>query len=170
MVATYRNDERPALRDELAGMESIDLARLPESAIAALSATVLGEAGRRPATALRWVAPRAVERAAVAPRSRSAIPLAATLLLVAVVAAYGLLVVWRAASSRSAIQYPTATGAREVEPARTLDSAAPVVAPTSATASALPTALPTAAVRVTPSPKPARRLPLVDERRQLGAA
>src|SRR5262249_60326535 len=48
VVATYRDDERPGLRDELPGMRPLDLARLPEHAVGELAATMMGEAGRRP--------------------------------------------------------------------------------------------------------------------------
>lgn len=43
LVATYRSDERPALPSELPGAESLELSRLPESAIARLCASILGE-------------------------------------------------------------------------------------------------------------------------------
>ena len=46
VVATYRDDERPRLGDELPGVERIDLARLPEHAIAELAVAMIGEAGR----------------------------------------------------------------------------------------------------------------------------
>jgi serine/threonine protein kinase len=47
IAATYRDDERPRLRDELPGMTPMDLGRLPEPAIADLAAAMIGEAGRR---------------------------------------------------------------------------------------------------------------------------
>jgi serine/threonine protein kinase/tetratricopeptide (TPR) repeat protein len=48
ILATYRDDERPGLSEELPGMEPITLSRLPEAAIAELAVAMIGEAGRRP--------------------------------------------------------------------------------------------------------------------------
>ena len=48
VLATYRNDERPALREELNSMQTLTLGRLPEQAIADLAVAIAGEAGRRP--------------------------------------------------------------------------------------------------------------------------
>lgn len=48
VVATYRDDERPRLPDELPGMRVLALARLDDAGIAELSAAMLGESGRRP--------------------------------------------------------------------------------------------------------------------------
>ena len=48
VVATYRDDERPGLCDELPGMRPLDLERLPERAVGELAAAMMGEAGRRP--------------------------------------------------------------------------------------------------------------------------
>jgi eukaryotic-like serine/threonine-protein kinase len=48
IVATFRDDERPALRDDLPAMRPIALARLRAPAIAELAAAMIGEAGRKP--------------------------------------------------------------------------------------------------------------------------
>jgi tetratricopeptide (TPR) repeat protein len=49
MVATYRDDERPHLPEELPGFQAITLQRLSPESIHELSASMLGEAGRQPA-------------------------------------------------------------------------------------------------------------------------
>jgi tetratricopeptide (TPR) repeat protein len=49
IVATYRNDERPNLSDELAGFRQITLQRLSPESVHELSVSMLGEAGRQPA-------------------------------------------------------------------------------------------------------------------------
>ncbi|NDJ62020.1 MAG: AAA family ATPase [Chloroflexi bacterium] len=46
LVGSYRDDERPDLPDTLAGMTLLKLHRLDDSAIARLSASMLGKAGR----------------------------------------------------------------------------------------------------------------------------
>jgi tetratricopeptide (TPR) repeat protein len=48
IVCTYRNDEMPALAEQLPGMQLITLQRLEEDAIAALSASMLGITGEQP--------------------------------------------------------------------------------------------------------------------------
>ncbi len=48
IVCSYRDDERPTLPDELPGMQKLKLERLDTASIAELSASMLGEAGRRP--------------------------------------------------------------------------------------------------------------------------
>jgi len=48
IIGSYRNDERADLPDRLLGMQTIQLARLSEAAIADLSAEMLGEAGKKP--------------------------------------------------------------------------------------------------------------------------
>lgn len=48
ILATYRDDERPGLPEELPGMDPIALARLSHAAIAELAVAMIGEAGRRP--------------------------------------------------------------------------------------------------------------------------
>jgi tetratricopeptide (TPR) repeat protein/tRNA A-37 threonylcarbamoyl transferase component Bud32 len=47
MIATYRDDERPTLPDELAGMQVLKLHRLNKAAIGELSELMLGEMGKR---------------------------------------------------------------------------------------------------------------------------
>lgn len=47
LVATYRNDERPGLSDELAGIQVLKLARLTKAAVAALAQSMLGSSGQR---------------------------------------------------------------------------------------------------------------------------
>ncbi|MBL8163180.1 MAG: tetratricopeptide repeat protein [Anaerolineae bacterium] len=46
IVATFRDDERPTLADELPGMERLRLGRLNRDEMAELSAAILGETGR----------------------------------------------------------------------------------------------------------------------------
>jgi serine/threonine protein kinase/tetratricopeptide (TPR) repeat protein len=48
LVGTYRDDERPQLHADLPGMRVVKLKRLGPEGIAALAASMLGEAGRRP--------------------------------------------------------------------------------------------------------------------------
>ncbi|MBI5670975.1 MAG: tetratricopeptide repeat protein [Chloroflexi bacterium] len=48
ILGSYRNDEQPSLPDELPGMRVLMLERLPDSAIARLSESMLGEAGQQP--------------------------------------------------------------------------------------------------------------------------
>jgi hypothetical protein len=48
IIASYRDDERPNLPDEIPGAQVMKLNRLSSSAIADLSASMLGEAGRHP--------------------------------------------------------------------------------------------------------------------------
>ena len=48
LVGTYRDDERPALPDEVPGVRLLKLRRLGPEGVAALAASMLGEAGRRP--------------------------------------------------------------------------------------------------------------------------
>jgi serine/threonine protein kinase/tetratricopeptide (TPR) repeat protein len=48
IVATYRSDERAALPQEITGMQTMSLERLSQNDIAALSQSILGEAGNRP--------------------------------------------------------------------------------------------------------------------------
>lgn len=48
LVATYRNDERPGLPDELAETQVLTLARLTQEAVATLAQSMLGSAGQRP--------------------------------------------------------------------------------------------------------------------------
>lgn len=48
VVATYRDDEKPALPEEVPEMQHISLKRLDAGAIAELSASMLGEAGKQP--------------------------------------------------------------------------------------------------------------------------
>jgi len=48
MVGNYRHEERPNLPQELPGMQVMRLARLTPTDIAALSVSMLGEAGRQP--------------------------------------------------------------------------------------------------------------------------
>ncbi|MBC7812050.1 MAG: protein kinase, partial [Burkholderiales bacterium] len=48
LVASYRDDERPTLPDDLADMNLLKLERLDERDIAELSESMLGEAGRQP--------------------------------------------------------------------------------------------------------------------------
>jgi tetratricopeptide (TPR) repeat protein len=49
IVATYRDEERPNLPDELPGFRQITLQRLSPESVHVLSASMLGEAGRQPA-------------------------------------------------------------------------------------------------------------------------
>ncbi|MEP7120689.1 MAG: AAA family ATPase [Byssovorax sp.] len=49
VIASYRDDERPELRDELPGAKRLALRRLSAEGIARLSASMLGEIGRDPA-------------------------------------------------------------------------------------------------------------------------
>jgi eukaryotic-like serine/threonine-protein kinase len=48
VVATYRNDERPVLTQELPAMQVLSLPRLGAEAMALLSESMIGEAGRAP--------------------------------------------------------------------------------------------------------------------------
>lgn len=48
VVGTYRHDERPTLPDEVTAMQSMKLDRLSREDVAALSQSILGEAGSRP--------------------------------------------------------------------------------------------------------------------------
>jgi tetratricopeptide (TPR) repeat protein len=48
IVASYRDDERPTLPQELPGIQHLKLERLPQSAIRELSTAMLGESGRNP--------------------------------------------------------------------------------------------------------------------------
>jgi serine/threonine protein kinase/tetratricopeptide (TPR) repeat protein len=48
IVGTYRTEDRPTLPDELAGMQLLRMERLDRPSIAALSASMLGDAGRQP--------------------------------------------------------------------------------------------------------------------------
>jgi len=48
LIATYRNDERPGLPDELAETQVLTLARLTQEAVATLAQSMLGSAGQRP--------------------------------------------------------------------------------------------------------------------------
>ncbi len=48
IVASYRDDERPDLPEILPGMQVLKLGRLTQEQIAALSVSMLGEAGRQP--------------------------------------------------------------------------------------------------------------------------
>lgn len=48
IVSTYRDDERPDLPQVLTGMQTLKLGRLASEHIAALSVSMLGEAGRQP--------------------------------------------------------------------------------------------------------------------------
>ncbi len=48
IIGTYRNDERPTLPAELPGAHTLELRRLAVNDMAALSASILGEVGRRP--------------------------------------------------------------------------------------------------------------------------
>ncbi len=48
IVGTYRNDERPTLKEELPGAHTLNLRRLASHDMVALSASILGEVGRRP--------------------------------------------------------------------------------------------------------------------------
>ncbi len=48
IVGSYRDDERPDLPEELPEMQVIELKRLNQQAVAALSASMLGEAGHQP--------------------------------------------------------------------------------------------------------------------------
>jgi len=48
IVGTYRDDERPTLPESLPGMQLLKLERLTPSSIAALSVSMLGEAGAQP--------------------------------------------------------------------------------------------------------------------------
>ncbi|MCA9933114.1 MAG: protein kinase [Anaerolineales bacterium] len=47
LIATYRDDERPGLPDELAGAQVLKLARLTQKAVAALARSMLGNVGQR---------------------------------------------------------------------------------------------------------------------------
>jgi tetratricopeptide (TPR) repeat protein len=48
IIGTYRDDERPQLREELSGMEVLKLTRLAEADIIELTQSMLGEAGNAP--------------------------------------------------------------------------------------------------------------------------
>ncbi len=48
IVATYRHDERPTLPDEVSGVQTMKLDRLSREDVAALSQSILGEAGSQP--------------------------------------------------------------------------------------------------------------------------